>query len=109
MSYRKGFGVEVDMEKLGVSGLLGFIFGVGIPLALSAYVFFGQIITMDVVNDLKDSRDYQSENKQKELTEIYASNIIVLVLTGGVLLAGAYILAAGIVSMTSGSLSMTVK
>jgi len=109
MSNRRGIGFEVDLGNMGLAGLLGFLFGVGIPLALSAYVFFGQIITMDLVNDLKDAPHYQSDEKQQELTEIYASNIIVLVLTGSALLAGSYALGAGIVGIASGSIFINVK
>jgi len=109
MSNRKGLAVEIDVGNMGVAGLLGFLIGVGIPLALSAYIFFAQIITMDLLNDLKDAPHYQSEEKQQELTEIYASTIIVLVLTGSMLLGGAYVLGSGIVGMASGSLFVSVK
>jgi len=109
MSNRKGVGIEVDIGNMGLAGLIGFLVGVGIPLALSAYVFFGQIITLDLINDLKDAPHYQNEEKQQELTEIYASAIIVLVLTGSTLLAGSYVLGSGLVALTSGSLFVNVK
>ncbi len=109
MSNRKGIGIEVDVGNMGLAGLLGFLIGVGIPLALSAYVFFGQIITMDLLSDLKDAPHYQTEERQQELTQIYASNIIVLVLTGSTLLAGSYVLGSGLVAIASGSLFLTVK
>jgi hypothetical protein len=110
MSNRKGLGFEVDIGNMGIGGLLGFLIGVGIPLALSAYVFFGQIITLDLLSELKDSPHYQNAEKQQELTEIYASAIIVLVLTGSALLGGAYVLGAGLVGLaSSGSLFVNVK
>ncbi len=108
-SNRKGLGVEIDVGNMGLGSLLAFIIGVGIPLALSAYVFFAQIITLDLVSDLKDAHGFQNEQKQQELTEIYASNIIVLVLTGTALLSGAYVLGAGIVGIASGSLFINIK
>jgi hypothetical protein len=109
MSDRKGIGLEIDVGDMGLPGLLGFILGVGIPLALCGYVFFGQIITMDLLNDVKDAPCYNNPSKKKELNEIYASNIIVLVLTGGALLSGAYVLGSGIVSLSSGSMFLNIN
>ena len=89
--------------------MLGFIVAVGIPLALAAYAFYGQILTMDLLGDLKDAPPYQDEQKQDELTQIYASNIIILVLAGGMLLAGAYAIGAGLVGIANGNLFLSVK
>ena len=108
-NHRKGLGIEVDVGNMGLGSLLAFIIGVGIPLALSAYVFFAQIVTLDLLSDLKDSRGFQNEQKQQELTELYASAIIVLVLTGSTLLAGSYVLGAGLVAIGSGSLFINIK
>lgn len=109
MASRKGIGFEVELGKTGLGGLVAFIVGVGIPLALSAYVFYTQIITLELLADLKDDKDYQSEEDQSELTQLYAGSIIILVMTGMVLLGGSYAIGAGLVALASGSLFLSVK
>ena len=109
MSSRKGFGVEIDMGSLGLGSIMVFVMSVGIPLALAAYVFYGQIITMDLVADLRDDPRFKHKSGQEELTKIYASNIIVLVLAGCMMLSGIYVLGSGLVAITSGSVGVHVK
>lgn len=99
----------MDIGQSGITGLVAFLVGLGIPLALGAYVFYGQLITMDLLADLKDLPEYETPQGHQMLTEIYASNVIVLVLTGGLLLAGAYALGAGLVAISSGSMYLSYK
>lgn len=100
---RKGLGIEFDVGAMGVAGVIGFAFAIGVPLALAAYVFYAQIITMECMSEVKgELSKHGHEEPPCECTQIYASNIIVLVLMGTILLAGVYAIGAFLIGVTSG-------
>lgn len=103
------FGMQFDTSKLGAGSLITFIIAVCVPLALASYLFYCQLVTLNVVEELKTCPQYQRKSKQDELTNMYASTIILLVIVGGILLSGAYVLGAGVVSIATGSMSFQMK
>ena len=100
-SENKMMSVKLNFNNVGLGTILAFIVGVAIPLALVAYVFYCQIVSLEVLSELKDSRLYEDKKHQDQLTQIFASNIIVIILYGSALLAGVYGLGAGLVAMTN--------
>lgn len=102
-------GVEIDVNAMGAGGVIGFAFATGIPLALAAYVFYAQIITMECLSTVKQEIVHEGVQEPEELVQIYASNIIVLVLMGAGLLAGVYSVGAFLVALTSGGIFLRVQ
>ena len=106
---RKGLGVEFDVGAMGAGGVIGFAIAVGVPLALAAYVFYGQIITMEFMSSVKNDYERAGQPEPKEIVPIYASNLIVLVLMGTLLLGGVYSIGTFLVALTSGGIYLKVQ